>query len=112
MQYMAFDRILYFENKLSAKLITVEARILLMCVDGPKSAGELYENSSCSYATFYNTLKRMADAGLVCYEVSAEDKRVKVYSIGPSALDALRDLQANLIKTEFKTPKTALGGQP
>ena len=110
MEYMAFDRILYFEKKLSIKLVTVEARIMLMCVDGPKSAGELYENSSCSYATFYNTLKRMADAGLVCYEVSAEDKRVKVYSIGPSALDALRDLRASLAQNRFASPKIAAVG--
>jgi DNA-binding MarR family transcriptional regulator len=108
MEYMAFDRILYFEKKLSIKLITVEARVMLMCVDGPKSAGELYENSSCSYATFYNTLKRMADTGLVCYEVSAEDKRVKVYSIGPSALDALKELRASLAETRFTTPKIAV----
>jgi DNA-binding MarR family transcriptional regulator len=110
MEYMAFDRILYFESKLSVKFITVEARIILMCVDGPKSAGDLYENCSCSYATFYNTLKRMTDAGLVSFEVSAEDKRVKVYSIGPSALDALSDLQESLIRNQFKTPKIAKAG--
>ncbi len=110
MEYMAFDRILYFEKKLSAKLITVEARIILMCVEGPKSAGDLYEKSSCSYATFYNTLKRMTDAGLVCYEVSSEDKRVKVYSIGPSALAALRDLRASLIDTRFSPSQTAKAG--
>lgn len=110
MEYMTFERILYFENKLSAKLITVEARIILMCVDGPKSAGELYEHCSCSYATFYNTLKRMTEAELVSYEVSTEDKRVKVYSIGPSAYDALRDLQESLIQTRFNAPKAAKAG--
>ena len=110
MEYMAFDRILYFEKKLSIKLITVEARVMLMCVDGPKSAGELFEKSSCSYATFYNTLKRMADAGLVCYKVSVEDKRVKVYSIGPSALDALKDLGASLTQRRFASPKIATVG--
>lgn len=110
MEYMAYDRILYFESKLSVKLITVEARIILMCVDGPKSAGELYENCACSYATFYNTLKRMTDAELVSFEVSAEDKRVKVYSIGPSALDALRDLQESLIRTQFNAPRAAKAG--
>ena len=101
MEYMAYDRILYFENKLSVKLITVEARIILMCVDGPKSAGQLYENCACSYATFYNTLKKMTDSALVSFEVSAEDKRVKVYSIGPSALDALRELQQSAIRTKL-----------
>jgi DNA-binding MarR family transcriptional regulator len=53
-------------------------------------------------------LKRMADTGLVCYEVSAEDKRVKVYSIGPSALDALKELRASLAETRFTTPKIAV----
>lgn len=110
MEYMTFDRILYFENKLSAKLITVEARIILMCVEGPKSAGELYESCSCSYATFYNTLKRMSDAELVSFEVSTEDKRVKVYSIGPNALDALRELQTSRIQTRFDSPKAARAG--
>lgn len=84
-------------ERLKIRVVTVEYAIVLYLYDQSNvSAGDLCAISEASVTTFYAKLKRMVEAGVVQFVVSATDHRVRLYSLTERAKNILDEEYAFL----------------
>ncbi|WP_221795333.1 MarR family winged helix-turn-helix transcriptional regulator [Aquisediminimonas sediminicola] len=84
-------------ERLKIRVVTVEYAIVLYLYDQSNvSAGDLCAISEASVTTFYAKLKRMVEAGVVQFKVSATDHRVRLYSLTERAKNILDEEYAFL----------------
>ncbi len=70
------------ENVTQTKCLTCDCEIILSVFYQPDmSAGMLFECSRYSSTTFYATLKRLADNGVVVAHTDPKDRRSNVYRL-------------------------------
>jgi DNA-binding MarR family transcriptional regulator len=77
----SFDIYRELERSTKVRFLTCEAEILLSLAQGARSAGELAAQSKNSSTSFYMTLKRLHQMGLIIGTESAHDKRRIVYHL-------------------------------
>jgi len=70
------------ERVTQTKCLTCECEIILSVFYNPNvSAGYLYGESRYSSTTFYGTLKRLTETGVVICQTDPNDRRSNVYSL-------------------------------
>lgn len=72
------------ESTAKVKCLTCEFEIILtLHHHRDMAAGDIFKCSRYSGTTFYATLKRLADAGVVIVEIDPADKRSNRYDLAP-----------------------------
>lgn len=85
-----FDRLRAIELVTNVKLVTCELEIVLSLYHKPNSsAGELFGRSRHSSTSFYATLKRMTQHGLLKVAIDQRDKRSNRYALTPEMAAAI-----------------------
>lgn len=79
------------EDSAKVKCVTCEFEILLCLYYHPHiSAGELFKHSRYSSTTFYATLKRLTQNGLLTVTTDHQDKRSNVYCLGSEIIGIVK----------------------
>jgi DNA-binding MarR family transcriptional regulator len=78
------------ERVTKTKCLTCECEIILSVFYNPKvSAGYLYGQSRYSSTTFYGTLKRLTETGVVICQTDPNDRRSNVYDLNGQYRDEI-----------------------
>lgn len=72
------------EDQIGVRILTCEAEIILSLISGEKSAGELALLSKNSNTSFFLTLRRIQDLGIITSHKSQNDARITMYRLNDS----------------------------
>ncbi len=86
-----FDRLREIELSTRVKLLTCELEIILNLYHKPHiSAGDLFGCSRHSSTSFYATLKRLTQEGLLVVSVDQQDRRSNIYALNADMTAAIK----------------------